>query len=174
MKTLNTLMHLLFVLLIAGCASTQSPLNSDEQVKPTSDQGMHTTHRFQPLTLVMQTLLSNCKQTPALPQLDDPTLQQFINEFCATTSTNKQLKLIDSIKNAAVWPTEYEVWFDSLTWHTENLRKQKISNFYSDSKAQKHEQQLLELQRQLIELKQKLVDIEKQRLETSLSENRTQ
>ncbi|TMO82840.1 hypothetical protein [Pseudoalteromonas spongiae] len=172
MKIFKLITHLSAALFIVACTSTPPVQNNSEHTQPTTNKAAEQTH--QPIITVISALLANCTQAPTHPTLENDALQTFIGEYCTTTSTNKQLKLIEDIKANALWPNDYEVWFDSLTWHTENLRKQKITNFYSDSKAQKHEQQLLELQRQLIELKQKLVDIEKQRLETSLSENRTQ
>ncbi len=124
-----------------------------------------------PVTAAMQKLVAVCSQSPSEVVINNAPINEFIADYCSTNSTTKQLKLIKTIKVQSTWPSEYQVWFDTLTWHTENLRRQKITNYYSDSKAQKHQQQLLELQKQLIELKQKLVDIEKQRLETSLSED---
>lgn len=132
-----------------------------------------------PVTAAMQQLIAVCKQSDvdtetatAVPEvvISNEALNTFIESYCDTNSTTKQLKLITTTKAQSTWSADYHIWFDSLTFHTENLRKQKITNYYSDSKAQKRQQQLLEVQKQLIELKQKLVDIEKQRLETSLSE----
>ena len=174
MKIFKLITHLSAALFIVACTSTPPVQNNSEHTQPTTNTNKAAEQTHQPITAVISALLANCTQAPTRPTLENEALQTFIGEYCTTTSTNKQLKLIEEIKTNALWPNDYVVWFDSLTWHTENLRKQKITNFYSDSKAQKHEQQLLELQRQLIELKQKLVDIEKQRLETSLSENRTQ
>jgi hypothetical protein len=133
------------------------------QQQPTTQQVSQ-----QPITQIMSAFLSICKNETAKPHIENQQLAGFIREFCATDSTNKQLKLISEIETTSNWPNDYKTWFASLTWHTKNLREQKITNFYSDSKAQKHEQQLLELQKQLIELKHKLVDIERQRLESSL------
>lgn len=148
-----------FIALISACSLTEEPAEKQVETK-------QLTH--QPITQVMHAFLSVCENNQPSVVIENAQLAQFISDYCETDSTNKQLKLISDIENQAIWPSDYQIWFASLTWHTENLRKQKISNFYSDSKAQKHQQQLLELQKQLIELKQKLVDIEKQRLESSL------
>ncbi len=162
--------QLLSVCLVAGLTACSSmPFN----------QTLKRMNGTVPVTAAMQQLIAVCNQSDvdtetatAVPEvvISNEALNTFIESYCDTNSTTKQLKLITTTKAQSTWSADYHIWFDSLTFHTENLRKQKITNYYSDSKAQKRQQQLLEVQKQLIELKQKLVDIEKQRLETSLSE----
>ena len=156
--TKQCLMIAIVMLFVTACSSTTN------NAKPKQNNVVD-------LTSAMNALLVNCQTGEQTITLDDSSLNTFIRAFCETNSTTKQLKLIAEIKASTSWPNDFQIWFESLAWHTENLRQQKVTNYYSDSKAQQHQKQLLHVQKQLLELKQKLVDIEKQRLATEVSEN---
>ncbi|MEJ6475161.1 hypothetical protein [Pseudoalteromonas piscicida] len=159
--------------LLGGCAiSKQGTEQTKQFIGPVKTKA---NAKFIPLPDVIKALVSQCAKKHQVTFNDyyrgAAHLEGFIHTYCGTNSTTKQLKAIEEVKLQDYWPDEYGVWLDSLAWHTQNLREQKISNYYSDNKAQRHQEQLLQTQKQLAELKQKLADIEKQRLETDLSEN---
>ncbi|MCG9770969.1 hypothetical protein L1D59_20430 [Pseudoalteromonas piscicida] len=159
--------------LLGGCATTEQNVEQTKQfIGPVKTE---TSAKFVPLAEVIKALVSQCAKKHNVTFNDYYKgalhLQGFIHTYCGTDSTTKQLKAIEEVKLQDYWPDDYNIWFESLAWHTQSLREQKISNYYSDNKAQQHQAQLLQTQKQLAELKQKLADIEKQRLETDLSEN---
>ncbi|RXE99033.1 hypothetical protein [Pseudoalteromonas sp. PS5] len=162
----------IMLFLLGGCATTEHNVEQTKQfIGPVKTE---TSARFVPLTEVIKALVSQCAQKHNVTfnqyYKGAQHLQGFIHTYCGTDSTTKQLKAIEALRLQDYWPEDYNIWFESLAWHTQNLREQKISNYYADNKAQQHQAQLLQTQKQLAELKQKLADIETQRLKTDLSE----
>ncbi|WP_419148735.1 hypothetical protein [Pseudoalteromonas 'SMAR'] len=160
----------LLITALLGCQSSPKQAHlSGEFVGPIkSHQGAN----YAPLATVINAQLKRCEDSNeaiiGAHFKGAQQLQQFIRRYCGTDSTTAQLKLIANTKQQHTWPDEYLVWLDALAWHTQQLRAQKIDNYYSNNAAKQHQQQLLKTQKQLSELKQKLANIEKQRLESDL------
>ncbi|WP_440056534.1 hypothetical protein ACSLBF_20730 (plasmid) [Pseudoalteromonas sp. T1lg65] len=154
---------------LVGCAISPNS-QSEAAAKETA---------FPPITSTVKALIQRCKNAHYNPldieYINADQLNQFIENYCSTQSTTKQLNEIEEIKHVdSNWPESYIVWFEHLTLHTQQLRTQRIDNFYLDrrleqaeSEKQSLDSQLKALTKQLKELKLQLAATESERLMNS-------
>lgn len=117
----------IMLFLLSGCATTEHNVEQTKQfIGPVKTE---TSARFVPLTEVIKALVSQCAQKHNVTfnqyYKGAQHLQGFIHTYCGTDSTTKQLKAIEALRLQDYWPEDYNIWFESLAWHTQNLREQK-------------------------------------------------
>ncbi|MBQ4845439.1 hypothetical protein J8M01_07910 [Pseudoalteromonas sp. MMG005] len=158
---------ILFILTFLLSACQSSPVLAPTQPLEVSSP------TYAPLATLMSTQKNACSHNSELPAHFEQYQQinTFFTDWCNTRSTTTQLRLLKQFKRSHNWPDEYRVYFDSLKFNTQRLRKQRLANIKLRKALEKEKQQLSVTQNALAELKRQLALIELRHLNATQTDN---
>jgi hypothetical protein len=156
-------MMLLIVLVLSGCQSFNVAHNSPAFIGPSNNK--HT--QFAPLSVLLSAHHHACDGATKQPLLGykfDDVLSTFFSEFCHTSSTTTQLKMLAALHQQTNWPEAYLSYFSMLHQQTKALREVKLAHLALNTRYQAQSKMLEDTQKAITEMKNKLALIERARL----------